>query len=147
MANRTGESIFFVSVDDLTRLRLDGKIIEERVYDTVYGPWHYFTADEGQFHLENRNYIGIGTLESYGKLKEYFGSEKVVPLYVETEDGLRLRRAMQREEKQQEHAALDCKCAGVFCPIVPIFLKKRSGKRGSENGLRITESFPNAWRN
>lgn len=99
---QNGREYFFVSVDDLTRLRLDGKIIEERVYDTVYGPWHYFTADEGQFHLENRNYIGIGTLESYGKLKEYFGSEKVVPLYVETEDGLRLRRAMQREEKQQE---------------------------------------------
>ena len=34
------------------------------------------------------------------KMKEYFGEEKMVPLYIEVEDGLRLERALRRERKQ-----------------------------------------------
>lgn len=44
----------------------------------------------------------IGTLESYEKLKTYFGNEKVVPLYIEVEDGERLTRALAREKTQKE---------------------------------------------
>ena len=44
----------------------------------------------------------IGTLESYEKMVEYFGSEAMVPLYIEVPDGIRLRRAVDREEKQQK---------------------------------------------
>jgi guanylate kinase len=97
-----GREYHFVSLEELERLRREGRIIEERVYETVHGPWHYFTADEGQFRLEERDYIGIGTLESFAKLKEYFGKESVYPLYIETEDGIRLRRAILREEKQEK---------------------------------------------
>ena len=97
---RNGREYFFTDEKKLVQLRLAGKLIEERVYDTVHGPWYYFTADEGQFHLESQDYIGIGTLESYEKIKAYFGEERVYPLYIETEDGIRLRRALQREEKQ-----------------------------------------------
>ena len=97
-----GREYYFVSTEKLVQLRLAGKIIEERVYNTVYGPWYYFTADEGQFCLDEQDYIGIGTLESYEKIKAYFGEEKLVPLYIETEDGLRLKRAIRREEKQTE---------------------------------------------
>ncbi len=39
----------------------------------------------------------IGTLEVYVQLKKYFGEDQVVPLYVEVEDGLRLERALSRE--------------------------------------------------
>lgn len=97
---RDGREYYFVNVEKLVQLRLAGKIIEERMYNTVQGPWYYFTADEGQFRLEVEDYIGIGTLESYEKIKAYFGSEQVIPLYVETEDGIRIRRALRREEKQ-----------------------------------------------
>ena len=74
-------------------------MLEERAYNTVYGIWHYFTADDGQFNFEQKNqdYLMIGTLESYEKLKTYFGNEKVVPLYIEVEDGERLTRALARE--------------------------------------------------
>lgn len=86
----------------LNQLRNEGKIIEERAYQTVHGIWTYFTADEGQIALEQANYIGIGTLESYGKMRQYFGPEKIVPVYVEVEDGIRLERALIREKKQEQ---------------------------------------------
>ena len=63
--------------------------------------WHYFTADDGQINLEKQNYLGIGTLESYRKMVEYFGREVMVPLYIEVEDGDRLERALTREKKQK----------------------------------------------
>ena len=63
--------------------------------------WHYFTADDGQIDLKNHDYLGIGTLESYQKMKEYFGQDTMVPLYIEVEDGERLSRALTREKMQK----------------------------------------------
>ncbi len=97
-----GREYFFVDQEELCALRKQGRIIEERRYDTVCGPWYYFTADLGQFQLDVRDYIGIGTLESYQKMKEYFGEDKICPIYIETEDGIRLQRALDREKKQEE---------------------------------------------
>ncbi len=97
-----GKQYYFVDDKRLNQLRDEGKIIEERAYQTVHGIWTYFTADEGQIALEQANYIGIGTLESYGKMRQYFGLEKIVPVYVEVEDGIRLERALIREKKQEQ---------------------------------------------
>lgn len=103
-SERNGREYFFVDEEKLVKLRLAGRIIEERVYQTIAGPWYYFTADEGQIDLDGGNYLGIGTLESFGKMKEYFGEERICPIYVETEDGIRLGRALKREEKQDPPA-------------------------------------------
>ena len=97
-----GREYFFVTEEKLECLREEKKIIEERMYRTVHGPWFYFTADDGQICLEKQDYLGIGTLESYRKMKAYFGEKIMVPLYVETEDGIRLERALKRE-RGQEH--------------------------------------------
>ena len=43
----------------------------------------------------------IGTLESYHKTAEYFGKEKVLPIYLELDDGVRLQRALDRERQQE----------------------------------------------
>lgn len=96
-----GREYFFTDVKKLEEFRREGRIIEERVYHTVQGSWYYFTADDGQILLEKNNYLGIGTLESYEKLKEYYGEERMCPLYVEVDDGIRLERALKRERKQQ----------------------------------------------
>ena len=83
-----------------TRPIRDGElIIEDRGYETVYGLWRYFTADN--MNLEEKSYLGIGTLESYEKLKAYYGEEKIRPIYIEVEDGERLKRAIAREETQE----------------------------------------------
>ena len=99
---QNGREYFFTDEENLQKLRQAGKIIEERMYQTVHGPWYYFTADDGQISLNDDSYLGIGTLESYEKLKAYYGEEHMCPLYVEVDDGIRLERALQREKKQEE---------------------------------------------
>lgn len=95
-----GVEYYFADEKKLEELEAQGKMIELRAYHTVHGVWKYFTADDGQFDGDE-NYIAIGTLESYEKMREYFGEEKILPLYVEVEDGLRLERAVAREKEQK----------------------------------------------
>ena len=94
-----GVAYHFSNDEKLQKFQEDGKVIELREYNTVHGIWKYFTVDDGQFDTQE-NLLAIGTLESYVKMKEYFGEEKMVPLYIEVEDGLRLERALRRERKQ-----------------------------------------------
>lgn len=96
-----GVEYFFVDDDRLQELQEAGKVIELREYNTVHGIWKYFTADDGQFDRED-HLIAIGTLESYVQLRKYFGDEKLIPIYIEVEDGLRLERALSRERMQRE---------------------------------------------
>ena len=96
-----GRDYRFVSEEELSRLRDEGRVVEERAYDTVHGIWRYATADDGSIDLAVHNYLAIGTLESYRKIRDYFGAENVVPLYIEVEDGERLARALGREREQK----------------------------------------------
>lgn len=98
---RTEGNIFLRMRLELERLRAEGKVIEERMYSTFYGPWYYFTVDDGQLDLEKQDYLLIGTLESYRAVKRFVGKEKIVPIYIEVEDGERLQRALDREKKQE----------------------------------------------
>lgn len=101
---RTGETdgveYYFVTSEKRDELKAQGKIIEERVYQTVMGEWAYFTADDGQVDLSHDSYLMISTLEGYRSLVNYFGAESVVPIYIEVEDGMRLERALNRERIQ-----------------------------------------------
>ena len=96
-----GVEYHFVTEEKLEELEKAGKVIELRVYDTVQGIWKYFTADDGKMDLSEGNCLGIGTLVSYEKLKAYYGEEKIRPIYIEVEDGERLKRAIAREETQE----------------------------------------------
>ena len=96
---KEGVEYHFVDDDKLQEFQKAGKVIELREYNTVHGIWKYFTADDGQFDGDD-NYLAIGTLESYVQLRDYFGQERLVPIYVEVEDGLRLERALARERMQ-----------------------------------------------
>ena len=99
---RDGVEYFFADEEKLQQFRNQGQLIEERSYHTQYGVWSYFTADDGQINLRQEDYLVIGTLESYRAMKEYFGAESLVPLYIEVEDGLRLTRALEREKRQSQ---------------------------------------------
>ncbi len=104
-----GREYYFVQENVLENFRREGKLIEERTYQTIHGPWTYFTADDGQMNLAEYDYLGIGTLESYQALKKYYGEEKVCPIFIEVEDGERLSRALIRERKQ-EHPKYEEMC-------------------------------------
>lgn len=86
----------------LNKMEEEGRVIEMRAYETKHGIWKYFTADDGKIDLGKSDYIVIGTLESYTDMRRYFGADKLIPIYVEVEDGLRLSRALGRERKQSE---------------------------------------------
>ena len=98
---KNGREYYFTDEARYQELLREGKIIEDRVYQTFYGPWRYFTVDDGNIDLRNQNYLVIGTLESFVKTAEYFSRDNVLPIYIEVDDGIRLERAIQRERRQE----------------------------------------------
>lgn len=97
-----GKEYFFVTVETMEEMCKLGKVIELRAYNTVHGVWNYFTADDGQMDFESSDYLLIGTLESYENIRKYYGDEVLVPIYVYVDDGVRLKRALNREMQQKE---------------------------------------------
>jgi len=101
-AETDGVEYHFVDEETMWELKRQNKIMEHRSYDTTQGIWHYFTVNDGQIDLEKADYLMIGTLETYAQIRECFGKEKVIPIYLEVEDGTRLIRAIRREQKQEK---------------------------------------------
>ncbi len=96
-----GIEYHFVTESQLHEIEKSGKLIELRSYDTFHGVWNYFTVDDGQIDLVNKNYIVIGTIESYCEMRDYFGEQTVIPIMIDLDDGVRLQRALSREISQQ----------------------------------------------
>ena len=95
-----GKEYHFADEEILKNLEREGRVIEKRAYHTIHGIWTYFTVDNEHVDLNEKDYLAIGTLESYAQIRNYYGEERVVPIYIEVEDGLRLERALEREKRQ-----------------------------------------------
>ncbi len=95
-----GVEYHFTDEEGFQHLLKEDKVIEDRTYHTVQGMWRYFTVVEDKTFEEKKNYLMIGTLESYAKVCAYFGKEKMVPIFIEVDDGERLQRALDRERAQ-----------------------------------------------
>ena len=104
-----GKDYFFITREQLEALGLEGRIIEQRTYNTVYGPWTYATVDDGQIDLTAGDYLMVGVLSAFVGMKEYFGEGAVVPVYIEVEDGERLLRAIRREQSGTPKYAEMCR--------------------------------------
>lgn len=102
VAEADGVEYYFVDEERLKELKAADKVIEHRSYNTIHGEWHYFTVNDGQIDLERNDYIMHGTLFSYSQIRDYFGKDNVIPIYIEVEDGIRLIRAIHREQEQKE---------------------------------------------
>jgi guanylate kinase len=98
---RDGVEYFFTDEAGLNKLKEEGKVIECRTYDTIFGPWHFFTVDDGQIKLTDNDYLIIITPEACIEFLRYFGEEKIVPLYITLPDGELLARALSRENSQE----------------------------------------------
>ncbi|MDD2355538.1 MAG: guanylate kinase [Lachnospiraceae bacterium] len=102
---RTGEQdgreYHFVTEDQYRATEEAGKIIEVRTYNTAFGPWRYYTADDGQIDLSRASSLMIGTVEACCHIRDHFGAEAVEPFYIHVDDGERLARALKRERKQE----------------------------------------------
>ena len=128
---KEGVEYHFVSHSEMLEMESKGKVIERRSYNTIHGVWSYFTAIDSQVNIEDNKYLLIGTLEAYKKVRDYYGEENVVPLYIEVDDGTRLMRALLRE-KQQEKPKYAEMCRRFLADsedfswqIVRIFQKRR----------------------
>lgn len=95
-----GKEYYFVDENVLNELEKEGRVIEKRSYHTIHGIWTYFTVDDEHADLNRKDYLAIGTLESYAQIRNYYGEKLVVPVYIQVEDGLRLERALKREKQQ-----------------------------------------------
>lgn len=95
-----GKEYHFVDENVLKELEKEGRVIEKRAYHTIHGIWTYFTVDDEHADLNRKDYLAIGTLESYAQIRNYYGEKLVVPVYIQVEDGLRLERALKREKQQ-----------------------------------------------
>ncbi len=102
-----GKEYIFCSQEEMHRLKDENKIIECRKYDTVHGPWYYFTANDGKIDLVRKDYLMISTLEGYEQIRNYFGKERIMPIYIAVDDFERIKRSMTREKKQKNPCAAE----------------------------------------
>lgn len=94
-----GVEYHFVDDDRFNAMRDGGEVIEWRTYDTKCGKWTYYTASDS-LSTENGDRIGIGTLQSYLKIRDRVGDDVIVPVYIEVDDDIRFLRAVEREKRQ-----------------------------------------------
>ena len=104
-----GEAYHFVAEEEFHALVEQGRVIEHRSYNTIHGLWRYFTVEDEQLDLNENSYLLIGTLEAYVSIVEHLGTDKVIPIMVTLDDGVRLERALTRE-RQQEHPKYEEMC-------------------------------------
>ena len=104
-----GVEYHFTDEEGYQGLLKQGSIIEARAYNTFYGVWRYFTVADDTIKLESDSYILIGTLEAYSQIQKFYGVDKVVPVMIELDDGVRLQRALDRE-KAQDHPKYEEMC-------------------------------------
>ena len=96
-----GAEYHFVTEEEMHEMQRRNQIVEYRCYQTVKGPWYYFTAEDGQIDLEKGDFALMSTLEGYEQIRNFYGGERVVPLYIEVEDMLRIERSLAREKQQE----------------------------------------------
>lgn len=99
---RDGVEYHFTDEEGFQELLRRGSIIEARAYHTCLGLWRYFTVADGRIDLEKHSYMMIATLEAYGQLQRFFGEDKILPVLIELDDGVRLQRALDREKAQDQ---------------------------------------------
>ncbi len=99
---KPGREYHFVTKEQFEDMKSAGQVVEYRVYNTVHGEWIYFTALDEMTKAADQDYIVIGTVESFVNTKNALPEERIIPIYIDLDDGERLLRALTRERNQQE---------------------------------------------
>ena len=98
---REGQEYHFVDERAYEDYKAQGRILEERSYNTVHGLWRYFTLWDEQLRGDE-DILMIGVLSSFVAVRDALGQDMVKPIYIELDDGIRLKRALEREMRQEE---------------------------------------------
>lgn len=99
---KDGVEYHYTDEDGFQELLCRGDVIESRVYHTRLGLWRYFTVRDDSIDLIRYSYLMIATLEAYEQIRKFYGSDKVLPILIELDDGVRLQRALDREKAQDQ---------------------------------------------
>lgn len=99
---REGIEYHFTDEEGFQELLRKGAVIEARAYHTCLGLWRYFTVADDRINLEKHSYMMIATLEAYQQIQKFYGVDKVIPVLIELDDGVRLQRALDREKAQDQ---------------------------------------------
>lgn len=132
-----GQEYFFVTAERFEKMRAQGNVIEFRTYQTIHGPWTYFTAMDGQINLEEHSCLLIATLEAYNSFVRYFGQDAVLPVLITLEDGERLQRALDRE-RRQDHPRYEEMCRR-FLADSEDFNAEKIARAGIDRSFENTE--------
>ncbi len=95
-----GREYYFKTEEQKQEMEQKNQIIELRTYKTTDGIWHYFTISM-DINLVKQNYITVNTLVGYDQFVSYYGKENILPILIQMDDGIRLQRALNREETQE----------------------------------------------
>lgn len=98
---KEGVQYFFKTKEEMDAFMSRGQLVEKRVYHTIHGDWYYFTVDDGQVKKDG-NYIIITTLDQFAHIRDYWKRDTILPIYIEVDDGERLKRALRREISQEK---------------------------------------------
>lgn len=109
VGEQDGVEYHFTDEEGFQKLLAQGIVVEARAYDTCYGIWRYFTVADDKINLSKHSYVLIGTPEAYTQLCGFYGADKVLPVMIELDDGVRLQRALDRE-KAQDHPKYEELC-------------------------------------
>lgn len=123
---RDGVEYHFTDENGYQALLGQGNIIESRAYNTCYGVWRYFTVADDAIDLDRCSYVLIGTLEAYGQLRKFYGADRVIPVMIELDDGVRLQRALDRE-KAQDHPKYEEMCRRFLADAEDFSAEKMAG--------------------
>ena len=99
---KDGVEYHFTDEEGFQKLLGAGSVIEARAYHTRLGLWRYFTVADERVDLERCSYMMITTLEAYEQIQKFYGADRVLPVLIELDDGIRLQRALDREKAQDQ---------------------------------------------
>lgn len=88
-----GREYYFVDDKTFDEMRMQDKFAELREYNTVNGVWKYGTSIDS--FNQDGYYIGIGTLESFAKLKDKFGNN-IKEIFIKVDEDKLLQRTILR---------------------------------------------------
>lgn len=90
---KDGREYYFITDEQFEDMRSNNKFVEIREYNTVNGVWKYGTSIDS--FNQDGYYIGIGTLESFAKLKDKFGNN-IKEIFIKVDEDKLLQRTILR---------------------------------------------------
>ena len=94
-----GSDYYVIDSFKMNQMQKENILIERRDYNTVYGVWSYASSAK-DIDIYNKDYLTLNTWEGYQKYINYYqDSSLMVPFYFQVDDYIRLKRALERERK------------------------------------------------